>query len=129
MSWFKPKVSQEDFDYLVKMAQTQKAEIIRLEGKIQALDTALSHIRIKVAELENSNNHLGSPIKCADYKGNEVMYEVITHYCIEGLTTRVNSRLAKGYKLQGGVRLIENKKLTGVLGNILYAQAMIKEME
>lgn len=64
MSWFKPKASQEDFDYLVKMAQTQKAEIIRLEGKIKALDTALNHIRIKVAELENSNNHLGSPIKC-----------------------------------------------------------------
>ena len=64
MSWFKPKVSQEDFDYLVKMVQTQKAEIIRLEGKIQALDTALSHIRIKVAELENSNNPLGSSIKC-----------------------------------------------------------------
>ena len=63
MSWFKPKASQEDFDYLVKMVQTQKAEIIRLEGKIQALDTALSHIRIKVAELENSNNHLGSSIK------------------------------------------------------------------
>ena len=36
MSWFKPKVSQEDFDYLVKMVQTQKAEIIRLEGKIKA---------------------------------------------------------------------------------------------
>ena len=63
MSWFKPKASQEDFDYLVKMAQTQKAEIIRLEGKIKALDTALSRIRIKVAELENSNNLLDSLIK------------------------------------------------------------------
>lgn len=63
MSWFKPKASQEDFDYLVKMVQTQKAEIIRLEGKIQALDTALSRIRIKVAELENSNNPLDSLIK------------------------------------------------------------------
>lgn len=63
MSWFKPKASQEDFDYLVKMVQTQKAEIIRLEGKIKALDTALSRIRIKVTELENSNNPLGSPIK------------------------------------------------------------------
>lgn len=63
MSWFKPKASQKDFDYLVKMVQTQKAEIIRLEGKIQALDTALSRIRIKVAELENSNNPLDSLIK------------------------------------------------------------------
>lgn len=57
------------------------------------------------------------------------MYEVITHYCIEGLTTRVNSMLAPGYKLQGGVCLIENKKSTGVLGNTLYAQAMVKEPE
>lgn len=63
MSWFKPKASQEDFDYLVKMVQTQKAEIIRLDGKIKALDTALSRIRIKVTELENSNNPLGSSIK------------------------------------------------------------------
>ena len=31
--------------------------------------------------------------------------------------------------LQGGVCLIENKESIGVLGNILYAQAMIKEME
>ena len=60
MSWFKPKASQEDFDYLVKMAQTQKAEISRLEGKVKALEAALSSIRISVAELENSNNHLGS---------------------------------------------------------------------
>lgn len=51
MSWFKPKASQKDFEHLVKVTQTQKAEIIRLEGKIQALDTALSHIRIKVTEL------------------------------------------------------------------------------
>lgn len=57
------------------------------------------------------------------------MYEVVTHYCIEGLKTRVNSLLEKGYKLQGGVCLIENKESIGVLGNILYAQAMIKEME
>lgn len=55
------------------------------------------------------------------------MYEIITHYCIKGLTTRVNSMLAQGYKLQGGVCLIENKESIGVLGNTLYAQAMVKE--
>lgn len=28
MSWFKPKASQEDFDYLVKMVQTQKQKLL-----------------------------------------------------------------------------------------------------
>ena len=68
MSWFTPKASQEDFEYLVKRVQGQNAEIIRLEGKIQYLDTALSLLRVRVAELENSNKPLarqplGSAIK------------------------------------------------------------------
>ena len=55
MSWFTSKASQEDFEYLVKKVQSQNAEIIKLEGKIQALDTALSLLRIRVTELENLN--------------------------------------------------------------------------
>lgn len=58
MSWFTPKASQEDFEYLVKKVQSQNAEIIKLEGKIQALDTALSLLRVRVTELENLNKTL-----------------------------------------------------------------------
>lgn len=57
------------------------------------------------------------------------MYKLVTHYSAEGLSNRVNGLLAEGYKLQGGICLIENKKSIGVLGTILYAQAMVKEMD
>lgn len=62
MSWFKPKASQEDFDQfeaqVIRVTDNQRREISKLEGKIQALETSLSLLRVRVTELETSNKPL-----------------------------------------------------------------------